>query len=31
MIYFFKKLSLIKQNYDIYDKKLLIIITTLKS
>ena len=31
MIYFFKKFSSIKQNYNIYDKKLLIIIITLKS
>ena len=31
MIYFLKKLSSIEQNYDIYDKKLLIIITILKT
>ena len=31
MIYFFKKFSLTKQNYDIHDKKLLAIITILKS
>ena len=31
MIYFSKKFSSIKQNYDIHDKKLLIIVITLKS
>ena len=30
MIYFLKKFSSIKQNFNIHDKKLLIIITTLK-
>ena len=30
MIYFLKKISLIKQNYNTHDKKLLIIIIALK-
>ena len=31
IIYYLKKLSLIEQNYDVYNKKLLIIITLLKN
>ena len=30
MTYYFKKLSLVKQNYDIVDKKLLIIVIALQ-